>query len=304
MKWTEEHELTLVYELLDLATQGVRQSFKGHFANITANLNKRIVGDGVQYSQDQVSKKIGKLRENWKNFTDLLTGHVATGAGWNEVDNTVALDERQWEQLKTQYGTKKFYKFRKGAPANYSLLNNIFGGTTATGRYRHASTRSPPESSDSDEVACVDLNLTPAIIDLTEPQQPPPRTHKKKGKRVASPTNQSPHSSKRSSKGEAVMHDLNQEFYKIADHIERTLIKTETVGSVGNAGCSTGRGRDWLLDAVAIIKTLAVEFGLNAHQQRKACEAMSVNNYAKLFVAMEDACQRDWMMSFVRGDDD
>jgi hypothetical protein len=141
-----------------------------------------------------------------------------------------------------QYVTSKYYKFRNGAPANYSLLNNIFGGSTATGRYRHASTRSPPESSDSDNIACVDLNLTPAIIDLTEPQQPPPRSHKRKGKQVASPTDQSPHSSKRSSKGEAVMHDLNQEFYKISDHIERTLIKTETIGSVGNAGCSTRRG--------------------------------------------------------------
>jgi hypothetical protein len=141
-----------------------------------------------------------------------------------------------------QYVTSKYYKFRNGAPANYSLLNNIFGGSTATGRYRHASTRSPPESSDSDNIACVDLNLTPAIIDLTEPQQPPPRSHKRKGKQVASPTDQSPHSSKRSSKGEAVMHDLNQEFDKISDHIERTLIKTETIGSVGNAGCSTRRG--------------------------------------------------------------
>jgi hypothetical protein len=101
-----------------------------------------------------------------------------------------------------------------------------------------------------------------------------------------------------------MVHDLNKEFYKIADQIERKLIKTETIGSVGNVGCSTGRGRDWLLDAVAIISTLAAEFGLDAHQQRKACEAMSVNNYAKLFVAMGDACQRDWLIRFVRGDDD
>jgi hypothetical protein len=100
IKWTEEHELTLVYELLGLATQGVRQSFKGHFANITANLNKRVEGDGVQSNQDQVTKKIEKLRKNWKNFTDLFTGHIVTGAGWNEADNTAALDECQWEQLK------------------------------------------------------------------------------------------------------------------------------------------------------------------------------------------------------------
>jgi hypothetical protein len=89
------------------------------------------------------------------------------------------------------------------------------------------------------------------------------------------------------------MHDLNQEFYKIADHIEHTLIKTETIGSVGNVGCSTGRGRDWLLDTIAIVNTLATNFGLDARQQCKACEAMSVNNYTKVFVVMTDACQRD-----------
>jgi hypothetical protein len=100
------------------------------------------------------------------------------------------------------------------------------------------------------------------------------------------------------------MHDLNQEFYKITDQIERTLIKIETIESIRNAGCSTGCGGDYLIDAVAIINTLSAKFGLDAHQQRKACEAMFVNNYAKLFVAMEDACQRDWMIRFVRGDDD
>jgi hypothetical protein len=94
-KWNKEHELALVYELLDLATKGVRQSFKGHFGTITENLNKRIEMDGVNYSKDQVKKKIENLKKNWKEFTGFLTGHVATGVGWNEVDNTVALGERQ-----------------------------------------------------------------------------------------------------------------------------------------------------------------------------------------------------------------
>jgi hypothetical protein len=100
-KWNKEHELALVYELLDLATKGVRQSFKGHFGTITENLNKRTEIDGVHYSKDQVKKKIENLKKVWKEFTDLLTRHVATGVGWNEVDNTVALDERQWQQLKS-----------------------------------------------------------------------------------------------------------------------------------------------------------------------------------------------------------
>jgi hypothetical protein len=100
-KWNKEHELALVYELLDLATKGVRHSFKGHFGTITENLNKRTEMDGVHYSRDQVKKKIENLKKNWKEFTDLLTEHIATGVGWNEVDNTVALDERQWQQLKS-----------------------------------------------------------------------------------------------------------------------------------------------------------------------------------------------------------
>jgi hypothetical protein len=151
----------------------------------------------VHYSKDQVKKKIENLKKNWKEFTDLLTGHIATGVGWNEVDNTIALDERQWQQLKSvsislsfvvsKYKLVKLYSSSNTfmlccgntiqvnitdsgtAPANYSLLNSVFGGSSATGQYRHASTRSPPESSDSDDIVCVDLNLSPAIIDLTDP---------------------------------------------------------------------------------------------------------------------------------------
>jgi hypothetical protein len=117
--------LTLVYELLDLATKGVRQLFKGHFANFTTNLNKRVEGNGVQYSQDQVEKKIEKLRTNWKNFIDLLTGHIATGAGWNEVDNTVELDERQWEQLKSVSLSLSFVQLLYELDKFYSFFNRF-----------------------------------------------------------------------------------------------------------------------------------------------------------------------------------
>jgi hypothetical protein len=55
----------------------------------------------VHYSKDQVKKKIENLKKNWKEFTDLLSRHVATGVGWNEVENTVELDDRQWQQLKS-----------------------------------------------------------------------------------------------------------------------------------------------------------------------------------------------------------
>jgi len=126
-KWNKEHELALVYELLDLATKGVRHSFKGHFGTITENLNKRTEMDGVHYSRDQVKKKIENLKKNWKEFTDLLTEHIATGVGWNEVDNTVALDERQWQQLKSvsislSFVVLKYKLVKLYSPSNAFML--------------------------------------------------------------------------------------------------------------------------------------------------------------------------------------
>jgi len=110
---------------LDLATKGVRQSFKGHFGTITENLNKRIEIDGVHYNKDQVKKKIEKLKTNWKEFTDLLTGHIATGVGWNEVDNTVALDERQWQQLKSVSISLSFVVLKYKLVKLYSSTNTF-----------------------------------------------------------------------------------------------------------------------------------------------------------------------------------
>jgi hypothetical protein len=100
------------------------------------------------------------------------------------------------------------------------------------------------------------------------------------------------------------MHGLTKEFYDIADHIERTLIKSETVGSIGNVGCSTGGKREWLFDAVSIVNKLVPETGLNTRQHRKVCEAMMTNNsIAKVFLAMTEDCQRDWLATFRLGDD-
>ncbi len=93
------------------------------------------------------------------------------------------------------YGANKYYRFRNGPPAYYSDLCYIFRGTHATGSLRYASTQSPLDS--DDERRGVDLNRSPAIVDLTKPQEqmPPPRSSGK-SKRRASPS-QSQRSSKR-----------------------------------------------------------------------------------------------------------
>ena len=92
----------------------------------------------------------------------------------------------------------KYYKFRTGPPSNWEQLCVIFDGTTATGKLRYASTQSPPPSTCSDRH--VDLNILPAIVDLTEPHPFPQRVSRDKGKakRHASPIDSS-RSSKRSS---------------------------------------------------------------------------------------------------------
>jgi hypothetical protein len=83
--------------------------------------------DGVHYSKDQVKKKIENLKKNWKEFTDLLTGHIATGVGWNEADNTVALDERQWQLLKSvsislSFVVLKYKLVKLYSPSNAFML--------------------------------------------------------------------------------------------------------------------------------------------------------------------------------------
>jgi hypothetical protein len=96
------------------------------------------------------------------------------------------------------------------------------------------------DSLDDGNVAGLDLNISSAIIDLAEPQRPLPRIHRKKGKKIASPTSNSPRSSKRGSKGEEIMVDLTRNFYKIRDQLQSTMIKSSTSSSVANVCPNTG----------------------------------------------------------------
>jgi len=200
-----------------------------------------------------------------------------------------------------KFGPKKYYRFKKGGPPNYAKLNDLFTGTRATGQFRHASTMDPPNE---DNVAVFDLNtVSPAVIDLTEPQRPPPRIHKNKGKRVASPTSNSPRSSKRGSKGEEMMVGLTNTFYQIRDQLQSTMIKSSTASSVGNVCSDTGRPRDWLIDAMTQINSLSGHMGLSTNSILRASTALKGTHEAKLFMCMSPAVQRAWLMSFVLPDD-
>jgi len=200
-----------------------------------------------------------------------------------------------------KFGPKKYYRFKNGGPPNYAKLNDLFTGTRATGQFRHASTMDSPND---DNVAVFDLNtVSPAVIDLTEPQWPPPRIHKNKGKRVASPTSNSPRSSKRGFKGEEIMVGLTNIFYEIRDQLQSTMIKSSTASSVGNVCPDTGRPRDWVIEAMTQMNSLSGQMGLSTNVQLRACTALKGTHEAKVFMHMTLAVQRAWLMSFVLPND-
>lgn len=57
--------------------------------------------EGFHYTEKQVGKKIDKFKVDWKDFSELLNGSIVTEGGWDDVKNTVSLEEHQWEQLKS-----------------------------------------------------------------------------------------------------------------------------------------------------------------------------------------------------------
>jgi hypothetical protein len=178
------------------------------------------------------------------------------------------------------------------------------------GQFSHASTMDPPDDGnvvvfDLNNISptVIDLNnISPTVIDLIELQRPLLRIHRNKGKKVASPTSNSPRSSKRGSKGEEIMVGLTNTFYEIKDQLQSTMVKSSTSSSVGNVCPNTGRPRDWVIEAMNIINTLDVQMALPTHAQRNACTTLKGIHEANVFVHMTDAIQRDWLMGFLSPD--
>jgi hypothetical protein len=101
--WTPDTELALVCSLVELTQKGIWPSYARHLGTITEHFNNAIQMEGFHYTQKQVGKKIDKFKADWKDFSELLDGSVVTGAGWDDVKNTLSLEEHQWDQLKAVY---------------------------------------------------------------------------------------------------------------------------------------------------------------------------------------------------------
>jgi hypothetical protein len=93
--WKPAHQRVLLDILMDLIKDGVDDSFGQHLHKITPILNSRI-DDGTVYRKDQVKRKITYLKTMYKEYTDLISGVVTTGSGWDAERNTIALTAKQW----------------------------------------------------------------------------------------------------------------------------------------------------------------------------------------------------------------
>ncbi|XP_059436393.1 uncharacterized protein LOC132169366 [Corylus avellana] len=211
VKWEQEHEDILVHILCNCQDDGVRHPFGKHMPNITKKLNRRLK-DGTAYTQKQVGDKIKHLWELWVYFSEFVRDKAGTGCGWDDDLGIVTGTPKQWEHIRLTTSLKKYYKFRNGPPTNFKHICYIFEGSTSTGKWRYASTQSPP-GSDCEEND-IDLNNPAAIIDLTEPHCASSHKARRKGKgklkREGSHL-QGSNSSKRSSKGEQIYSELRSE---------------------------------------------------------------------------------------------
>ena len=86
MRWEPQHEDQLIDILKEFLEEGVWPPYgKHHIPRIAHKLNKRL-DDDTQYTNEQVGKKIGRLRDAHACYTDLRKENFGTGFGW--VDDT------------------------------------------------------------------------------------------------------------------------------------------------------------------------------------------------------------------------
>jgi hypothetical protein len=166
----------------------------------------------------------------------------------------------------------------------------VFTGSIATGPYRYASTQSPSDS-DCDDQKEVNLNLPPAVIDLTEgPSQPASNPKgKSKGKRKCEINLQSSHSSKRSTKGEEIYTRMYNEFERIADTVIRHLKISNSSPSIPT-GQSTGLPTS--LDPVAAVmrsvNVIADEISLPTSAYLDMCKQLNSPFWSSIVLNMTE----------------
>jgi hypothetical protein len=98
-KWVPDHELQLLYILLDNANIGIISPYKQEFImEVTNKLN--ILIRPHHFTWAQVKTKIKNLKATYTNFFTLLKWDIISGFGWDPVTNVVSTSDMGWKRLK------------------------------------------------------------------------------------------------------------------------------------------------------------------------------------------------------------
>ena len=98
-KWVPDHELQLVYILLDNANKGIISPYKKEFTMEVTNQLNVLIGPH-HFTWPQVKNKTKYLKANYTDFFTLLKGDIISGFGWDPVTNVVSAPDIGWERLK------------------------------------------------------------------------------------------------------------------------------------------------------------------------------------------------------------
>ena len=91
-KWVLDHELQMLYILLDKVDVGIKSPYdKKMLLEITNLLNDRVCQH--EFTSVQVKNKIRKFKTNYTNFSMLLNRHLISGFGWDPMTNVVSASD-------------------------------------------------------------------------------------------------------------------------------------------------------------------------------------------------------------------
>jgi hypothetical protein len=192
----------------------------------------------------------------------------------------------------------KYYKFRNGPPRNFNNLCSIFAGSTATGKWRYASTQSPPARDDENNIQDIDIPPS-AIVDLTKPRSAHGSSKGKgKGKlKRSSCLLEGSNSGKHSNTGEKIMAEKLSQFDSMrSDYLDKCKIS--------DGMSSKPPTKQYLEEEVMDnINHLKKELQLPSKTYLRACRKLKSRSWARIVLKMDEDGLRDWLLDLIKPTD-
>ncbi|KAB1215479.1 hypothetical protein CJ030_MR4G022375 [Morella rubra] len=299
--WTASQKLHLLNILKDKAGDGSVQNASPHagmWPVITSQFN---TATGLSKTTAQVQEKLRRMKKQWKRFRHLL--HHETGFGWDAPTNTVSGTVAQWESYLSVH--KNAASFRKKGLANYELMTELFVSSTATGRLKHASPSSPPDTDDECEFERELHEL--GMEDLHDPPTPPasatrpPSPTRTNSRKRASDSTSSIHQHSKRSRGKSQADKNSTALLKFVGAQDRRNEILEQWIAIQNkvAGITTSNqvGPDCANDTYS--KCLIMMQSILGEDEHavllKGCKELESEYAQKAFLVMTEAQRKTWL---------